>query len=119
MAQKNGDGIVYHRSDCSGWGDVSSGNGYVRFYGCGGDADGSICGTWLLEDWKIAVIHHADWNFKAEDLNWLTQYYLDYQNSMMDPHLNAEKQLAARAKFNEALNQINGPDGDASKCPIV
>lgn len=118
MADKNGDGIVYHRSDCSNAGDVFSGHGYVRFYGGGGDYDGSICGTWLLEDWKIAVIHHADWNFRAEDLNWLTQHYLDYQNALMDPHLNAEKQLAAKAKWVAAVNEINGPNGDASKLAV-
>ena len=118
MAKRNGDGIVYHRSDCSGAGDVESGSGYVRFYGLGGDGPGSVCGTWFLEDWKIAVIHSADWNFRAEDLNWLTYYYLEYQNAMMDPHLTAEKQLAARAKFNDALNAINGPNGDASTLAI-
>ncbi len=38
-AGKNGDGFVYHRSDC----------GYpnVRLYGCGGDCPGSNCGYWV------------------------------------------------------------------------
>ena len=41
-ADDNGDGLVYHRSDC----------GYpnVRFYGAGGRWRGSICGRWLDHD---------------------------------------------------------------------
>jgi hypothetical protein len=66
MARKNGDLIVYHRSDC--------GSGYVRMYGGGGDMDGSACGTWGLEDWQIDIIHKYDWNFKSEDLNQLKIY---------------------------------------------
>jgi len=66
MAKKNGDLIVYHRSDC--------GSSYVRMYGGGGDMDGSACGTWGLEDWQIDIIHKYDWNFKSEDLNQLKIY---------------------------------------------
>jgi hypothetical protein len=66
MAEKNGDLIVYHRSDC--------GSSYVRMYGGGGDMDGSACGTWGLEDWQIDIIHKYDWNFKSEDLNQLKIY---------------------------------------------
>jgi hypothetical protein len=66
MARKNGDLIVYHRSDC--------GSSYVRMYGGGGDMDGSACGTWGLEDWQIDIIHKYDWNFKSEDLNQLKIY---------------------------------------------
>lgn len=61
MADKNGDGLVYHRSDCS--------EGYVRMYGNGGDFDGSICGTWALSDRAIAYIHaHPEINHRIEDV---------------------------------------------------
>jgi hypothetical protein len=60
-APKNGGGIVYHSSDC--------GSDYVRWYGFGGDGKGQPCDTWGLEPFKIDVIHSADWNFTAEDLN--------------------------------------------------
>ena len=66
MAKRNGDLIVYHRSDC--------GSGYVRMYGFGGDGPGQSCGKWGLEDWQIDIIHQYDWNFKAEDLNQLKIY---------------------------------------------
>jgi hypothetical protein len=61
MAEKNGDGIVYHRSDCS--------LGYVRMYGGGGDMDGSVCGTWGLTDKAIQYIHdHPEINHRFEDV---------------------------------------------------
>jgi len=61
MAEKNGDGIVYHRSDCS--------PGYVRMYGGGGDMDGSVCGTWGLTDKAIQYIHdHPEINHRFEDV---------------------------------------------------
>ena len=61
MAEKNGDGIVYHRSDCS--------LGYVRMYGGGGDMDGSVCGTWGLTDKAIQYIHdHPEINHRLEDV---------------------------------------------------
>jgi hypothetical protein len=69
MADKNGGGIVYHRSDC--------GSGYVRMYGSGGDWPEVLtggCEKWALEDWQIDIIHKYDWNFKAEDLNQLKIY---------------------------------------------
>lgn len=68
MADKNGGGFVYHRSDC--------GSGYVRLYGGGGGEGwtGSACGTWALEDWQIDIIHKYDWNFKLEDLQQLKTY---------------------------------------------
>ena len=48
-ADNNGDGIVYHRSDC----------GYpnVRFYGAGGRWGGSGCGYWLshVQVWSKEV----------------------------------------------------------------
>ena len=59
MADKNGDGIVYHRSDCS--------LGYVRMYGAGGDLPGSACGTWGLRDRAIQYIHdHPEENHRFE-----------------------------------------------------
>lgn len=61
MADKNGGGLVYHRSDC--------GDGYVRMYGNGGDFDGSVCGTWALSDRAIAYIHaHPEINHRIEDV---------------------------------------------------
>ena len=47
-APNNGEGIVYHVSDCS--------PGYVRSYCCGGAGPGLYCGTHLLtNDMLIAV----------------------------------------------------------------
>ena len=61
MAEKNGDGIVYHSSDCS--------EGKVRFYGLGGDAPCSICDTWGLTNKAIRYIHaHPEINHKLEDV---------------------------------------------------
>jgi hypothetical protein len=65
---RSGGGIVYHRSDC----------GYpnVRFYGKGGEWDGSTCDKiWVnpvnwqtLNKFDFAIIHSFDFNFKAEEL---------------------------------------------------
>jgi hypothetical protein len=46
-ADRNGGGIVYHRSDC----------GYPRhrFYGNGGDWAGSACGEWIPEIGGVVV----------------------------------------------------------------
>ena len=61
MADKNGDGIVYHRSDC--------GENYVRFYGFGGDGPCSTCETWGLTDKAIRYIHdHPEINHRLEDV---------------------------------------------------
>ena len=61
MADKNGDGIVYHRSDC--------GDNYVRWYGFGGDGHCSTCDTWGLSDRAIAYIHaHPEINHRFEDV---------------------------------------------------
>lgn len=61
MADRNGDGIVYHRSDCS--------EGNVRFYGFGGDGPCSTCETWGLTDRAIAYIHaHPEINHRIEDV---------------------------------------------------
>ena len=65
---RDGGGIVYHRSDC--------GYSNVRFYGLGGDGDGSTCwDQWMnpvnfktLNEWDRGIIHSADFNFKAEEL---------------------------------------------------
>ena len=45
MADRNGDGVVYHRSDC--------GDNYVRWYGFGGDGPCSACDTWGLTNKAI------------------------------------------------------------------
>ena len=52
-APKNGDGLVYHRSDCS--------PGHVRVYGGGGDFRGSTCGQWLAPE-MIKVIWRGNGN---------------------------------------------------------
>ena len=61
MADRNGDGIVYHRSDC--------GDDYVRWYGFGGDGPCSTCETWGLTPEQIRYIHdHPEVNHRFEDL---------------------------------------------------
>jgi hypothetical protein len=66
MADKNGDGFVYHRSDCS--------PGYVRMYGAGGDWSGSTCETWGLNDKALQYIHdHPEINHKVEDI-WAMEF---------------------------------------------
>ena len=61
MADKNGDGIVYHCSDC--------GDNYVRMYMFGGDWPGSSCDTWGLTSTAIRYIHdHPEENHRLEDI---------------------------------------------------
>ena len=61
MAAKNGDGIVYHCSDC--------GENYVRYYGFGGDGPGSRCDTHGLSPQAIKYIHeHPEINHRWEDM---------------------------------------------------
>ena len=61
MADRNGDGIVYHRSDC--------GENYVRWYGFGGDGPCSACDTWGLTNKAIRYIHdHPEINHRVEDV---------------------------------------------------
>lgn len=61
MADKNGDGIVYHCSDC--------GDDYVRMYLAGGDWPGSACETWGLTSTAIRYVHdHPEMNHRLEDL---------------------------------------------------
>jgi hypothetical protein len=61
MAERNGDGVVYHRSDC--------GDDYVRWYGFGGDGPCSTCETWGLTSEQIRYIHdHHEVNHRFEDL---------------------------------------------------
>ena len=66
MAEKNGDGIVYHCSDC--------GDANVRMYGGGGDCSGSICAPWGLSSEAIKYIHdHPEKNHRAEDI-WAMEF---------------------------------------------
>ena len=61
MADRNGDGVVYHRSDC--------GDNYVRWYGFGGDGPCSSCDTWGLTNKAIRYIHdHPEINHRLEDV---------------------------------------------------
>ena len=83
-AAKNGDGIVYHRSDC----------GYpnVRFYG-GGGADGfsgSKCGIWGLDPVVSRIVWYAnspgnknDNNFSGTGHNW-SSYELNKEGGILD-----------------------------------
>ena len=58
-ADRNGYGIVYHRSDCGAYG--------VRQYGGGGDWSGSSCGYWIGE-WDRMIVWSQDWNWSTCDL---------------------------------------------------
>lgn len=86
MADKNGDGIVYHRSDC--------GDNYVRWYGFGGDGHCSTCDTWGLSDRAIAYIHaHPEINHRFEDVVGMVW------NEEVVPVLNlVEKQIESEIK---------------------
>ena len=66
MADKNGDGIVYRRSDCN--------DNYVRMYGDGGNGPGSACGTWELNPEQRRYIHdNPGVNHTAEALEAFTE----------------------------------------------
>ena len=61
FAGQNGHGIVYNKSDCS--------RGYVRFYGNGGDAPGSVCWQWI-PGYAMDFIHNNDdHNWTSDELN--------------------------------------------------
>jgi hypothetical protein len=47
-APKNGNDIVYNKSDC--------GRPNVRFYDNGGDTPGSKCSTWGLKNWQLETV---------------------------------------------------------------
>lgn len=68
-AGKNGDGIVYHRSDCS--------PGFVRMYGGGGDWSGSACGKWL-SPLAIKTVWNADHNWRIDEIDDCATYVRDY-----------------------------------------
>ena len=62
FAAKNGDGFVYHRSDCS--------SGLVKMYGNGGDWVNKECGRWLDPDF-IKIVHERGFKGgEAGDHNW-------------------------------------------------
>ena len=80
-ADRNGGGIVYHRSNC----------GYPRhrFYGNGGDWDGSTCGNWVgfvprtICGYKIYdhdVIWYGDKYISKDDSRWSTSIRNTYNN---------------------------------------
>jgi hypothetical protein len=65
-AGRNGDGIVYHYSDCGQDGDQYN----VRFYGFGGDGPGSACGQWVDKSSRMRV-WSEDYNWSSGELiNW-------------------------------------------------
>jgi hypothetical protein len=71
FAAKNGGEIVYHRSDC--------GTNGVRFYGNGGDWDGSTCWDWGLGQDMIDVVHNKGFNNGSPgDHNWTLYELADY-----------------------------------------
>ena len=81
-AAKNGDGIVYHPSNC----------GYpnVRFYGFGGDASGSKCGIWGVGPVLSIIIWYAnspgnynDNNYRGTGHNW-SSYELNKEDGISD-----------------------------------
>ena len=62
MPKKNGDGIIFHCSDCN--------KNEVRMYSFGGDGKASRCDTWGLTDKAIKYIHdHREINHKSGDVN--------------------------------------------------
>ena len=77
-ADKNGDGLVYHRSDC----------GYprVRVYGGGGDWSGSYCGYWqdaLIPYNYIPLYSGEGITFTRADVVWFGVYNNDSGLSML------------------------------------
>ena len=62
-ADRNGDALVYHRSDC----------GYPRHrvYGDGGNWPGSVCGNWIPE---FGAIPLCGVNINAHDVIWYGEY---------------------------------------------
>jgi hypothetical protein len=103
-APQNGGGIVYHRSDC--------GYNNVRWYGAGGDGSGSACGTWGVPAWQRDVIHSFDWNFKTEDLTFVTlNTFNTYQKfARWGP---VDQARSWERTFFEQVNQINGGRGNS------
>ena len=68
-APRNGDGLVYHRSDC--------GDKNVRMYGEGGDSivGGSMCGEWLFSKFLVQLVHSTDYNFNTDQLNCMQRQF--------------------------------------------
>ncbi len=100
MADKNGDGFVYHRSDCS--------PGYVRMYGAGGDWSGSTCETWGLNDRALQYIHdHPEINHRVEDI-WAMEF-----NDVVMPVLKEGYQKVAEG-VTSAYNYM-----DANACNLL
>jgi len=100
MADKNGDGFVYHRSDCS--------PGYVRMYGAGGDWSGSTCETWGLNDRALQYIHdHPEINHRVEDI-WAMEF-----NDVVLPVLKEGYQKVAEG-VTSAYNYM-----DANACNLL
>ena len=103
MAERNGDGMVYHRSDC--------GEGNVRYYLEGGDSilGGSACAPWGLTDEALKFIHdHPEINHRAEDIwamelapiiepiiepivNWVEEGYEIVKDGVVDAYEWADK----------------------------
>jgi hypothetical protein len=59
-APRNGDGIVFHHSDC--------GFPYVRYYSDGGDSRGSSCGNWVRYEAEQVIWYNGDHNWTIAEL---------------------------------------------------
>jgi hypothetical protein len=99
-ADKNGWGIVYHKSDCGRWN--------VRQYALGGDGAGSSCGYWVGPTQRM-IIHMQDHNWSQCDLvNVMTIKIktdtLNYNNEPLWNHTNP------------TIEQVSGAVSQAQKC---
>ena len=92
-ADRNGGGLVYHRSDC----------GYPRHrvYGNGGRWDGSKCGYW-----KDALIPYVykDISFTEADVIWYGEYY---NNGLLMRSYESLKNKTGGGKHNWTHDEIS------------
>ena len=88
-ADKNGDGLVYHRSDC----------GYPRHrvYGAGGDWAGSLCGNWIPDGLTRSL---CGVNYKSADIIWYGDKYASRDDSRWSTSI--------RNTYNNIKNQNGG-----------
>lgn len=59
-APRNGDGLVFHHSDC--------GFPYVRYYTNGGESRGSHCGNWVRYEAEQVIWYNGDHNWTLAEL---------------------------------------------------
>ena len=87
-ADRNGGGIVYHRSNC----------GYPRhrFYGNGGDWDGSACGNWV----PLIPYVYKDISFTEADVIWYGEYNNESRVSLLKQSYESLKNKTGGGKHN-------------------